>query len=629
MRTRLFAIAAAVTFATSFLASPGLDSGHANATGLTVEVTSAADSELAGAACPDDALCTLREAIALVNAEEGSGERYAITFAPALFSLEQPATIVISGAPLPAVLRNDVTIDASNAGVRIDGSWLEAGLELRGARSVVLGLAVQNVSGRCLNLAGAASTAGGDRFLRQGNRLGNCTIGVSSEGAGNLVMGNLVGFGQAPDAPAPVDVGIAVTGADTIVGDGPGPGYANVIGNAAVAVRLGSLDGSGPSAAGIRVTGNLIGTTDLGTSVPVEMGVEIRQPATGTLVQENSFANIIRSAIVVQPATNGAAVTRNTFASNTFAAIGEMAIDLGGDGFRNPNDSDDSDTGPNEMLNHPVFTLAVQSQLTGSGGPACSAPAGPCVIQVYLAAHMPGGGRDYGAEPIPFGIVNTDVRGSFTVNAPAVSPGQWIIATSTDQAGNTSEFGPSTRIGAGTVACGNVTILPGWNHSGFFGAQPVTLGLAFPDDGSGVSKVSAIYEFIDGTDSFNHWAAGGIEGRTLTTLTTLQAYWFRAIETVTFSGGFTLSVPVPVELKPGWNDFVYVGAAADVRDALSSIEGKYSGVYRFVNNASTARWQKFGNTDTPDWARDFTDMQPCTVYQLFVSEDVTLVPLQP
>ena len=31
---------------------------------------------------------------------------------------------------------------------------------------------------------------------------------------------------------------------------------------------------------------------------------------------------------------------------------------------------------------------------------------------------------------------------------------------------------------------------------------------------------------------------------------------------------------MPVQLKAGWNDFVYIGATADVRDALSSIAGK-------------------------------------------------------
>jgi hypothetical protein len=252
-----------------------------------------------------------------------------------------------------------------------------------------------------------------------------------------------------------------------------------------------------------------------------------------------------------------------------------------------------------------------------------------CVVQIYLAAHSPGGAKDYGALPMPFGLVNTDAQGRFTLTGPAVSPGQWLMATVTDQEGNTSEFGPSTRVGAGTVACGNITIWPGWNHTAFFGPQPVQLGLAFPDDGGGQSRVDAIFEYVDGTPTFHRWLAGTLDARTLTTLAAPQVYWFHAVQPVTFAGGFALSVPLPVQLKAGWNDFVYIGAGGDVEDALASIAGKYSSVYRFVNDGQEDRWEKYGNADTPAFVRDFSRVEPCTTYQLFVSEDATLLPLQP
>ncbi|MGH2608501.1 MAG: hypothetical protein ACRDHF_05370, partial [Tepidiformaceae bacterium] len=91
---------------------------------------------------------------------------------------------------------------------------------------------------------------------------------------------------------------------------------------------------------------------------------------------------------------------------------------------------------------------------------------------------------------------------------------------------------------------------------------------------------------------------------------------------------FSLTVPLPVALKAGWNEFVYIGASADVRDALASIAGKYTSVYRWSNAAGSSRWSS-NHAAIPDWAQGFTNLDACGAYSIFVTEDVTLTPLQP
>jgi hypothetical protein len=222
------------------------------------------------------------------------------------------------------------------------------------------------------------------------------------------------------------------------------------------------------------------------------------------------------------------------------------------------------------------------------------------------------------------GTTTADSAGNFALDGPAVTPGQWVTALVTDAAGNTSEFGPSARVGTGLAQCGNITLEPGWNHAGFFGPDPLTLASVFPQDGG----VSAIYHLVDGTSDFEHWFANG-GPRTLTTLQPGEAYWFFADHEVTLTAGFSLSVSLPVALVPGWNDFVYIGAADDVPDAFASIAGSYSDLSQWASGPGGAGWLAYGGPAIPAWARDFNAVQACGTYELYVDAPGTLEPLQP
>lgn len=586
---------------------------------VTVEVTSAGDG--ADAACPHATKCTLRKAIETVNAG-AAGATFVVTFSSTVFSAGAPATIAVAGGALPAITRANVTIDARERGVRLDGAALPAagtpdGLVLEGANSTVAGMAIHNFAGRCLVLAGASSRAG-DNLAGGGNRIGACGTGIVLAGANSKAEGNRVGFAAATNGEAGAGTGVLVTAAGAVVG-GPTGAHGNVIGYADTAIQVGS--GSGAAFSGVLVARNIIGNDPAGGSAPVGKGVNLRQLSSGTSVQDNLITNV-QVGISVAATAAGQDVTGNTFTNNHFAALVGMAIDLNADSLRNANDDGDTDTGPNNLLNHPVITRATQAQVSGTAGAMCTG----CPVTLYLAAHVPGSPNDYGTMPITGATATTDSAGNFQFGGLPLSPGQWVIAVVTDGAGNTSEFGPAARVGAGVVQCANPALLPGWNHAGYFGSGTYTLGDTFP---AGTNKVTSIHRLTDGTTTFESWYANTLAGRTLYTLAPGEAYWFYATSTVAGSGGFTLTVPVPVALKAGWNEFVYIGATVDVRDALASVAGKYTAVYRFENDGSAARWLAWGNAETPDYVRAFTTMEACGVYSVLVTGDVTLTPLHP
>ena len=355
---------------------------------------------------------------------------------------------------------------------------------------------------------------------------------------------------------------------------------------------------------------------------PVTFGVLIQPPTTLSLVQLNTIA-YAGSGIAIPTSATGAQSTGNHFDQNTFQSLTGLAIDLGTDGVTNPNDDGDVDSGPNGLLNHPLLGRAVQSRVAGTAG-GC----GGCNVQLYLANHRPGSSNDYGSIPVPGATTTSDSAGAFAFDSPAVTPGQWVTTLVTDPSGNTSEFSPSTRVGSGVAQCGNITLQPGWNHAGYFGVEPFVLGSMFPTVGLGAGAVTAIYHLRDGTTTFDAWFANGSQGRSLNTLEPGEAYWFFTTAPITLSTGFSLSVPLPVQLQPGWNDVVYIGAAADVRDAFAGLTSNARGIYRWSTDAG-GRWQAYGDAVTPSWARDFTAAQECGTYEVYMSAAATLTPLQP
>ncbi len=591
------------------------------ATPLAITVTSSADTAEA-AICPDASRCTLRKALETANADVVSSA-VTITFAPSVFSVATPATITVGILPLPIATRADLTIDGSGSGVRIAGPPLGTapiadGLVLTGARARVQGISIAKFTGTCLTLAGADGFIGGDRASGHGNTLGDCSTAIRAEGTNARIHGNSVGFGEDGLVAAPVQIGIVVTASGAAIGDdGLGAGYQNRVGNAQGGLLAGGF-GTTPIA-GIKIVGNTIGTRSDGSPAAVGTAVRILALVTSAQVASNSISNAHTGVAVqgslVSPSAMGVRIT-----GNVFAKIGHLSIDLNEDDQANPNDEGDADTGANGLLNHPRITRAIQSRISGA---ACAG----CQVQLYLAAHAPGGSVDFGATPVPGGVVQSALDGTFSFESPAVTPGQWVTALATDAQGNTSEFAPSSRVGAGSIQCGNGTLETGWNLVGYFGAETVNLGGSFPIEGAGTGRVRAIYHLAAGTTNYTHWFADASFARTLFSLEPGEAYWFLADGPAALAGGFSLSAPIAVQLKAGWNTVVYIGASAPVADAFASLGANYKEVYAW--NAAASAWSSYSAEGAPPWAQGFTEVQACRAFQVFSAADALLVPLQP
>ncbi len=140
---------------------------------------------------------TLRQA--LLDAEVGD----TIAFDPTIFPPDSPVSLMLDSG-LPSIHQGHITVDASNAGVILDGSQTggehTVGIELASDHNVIQGLQVMNFTGPCIliNHEAKSNIIGGDRsvgsgLLGQGNLFSKCSDGVGIEGSGNHVSGNLIG----------------------------------------------------------------------------------------------------------------------------------------------------------------------------------------------------------------------------------------------------------------------------------------------------------------------------------------------------------------------------------------------------------------------------------------------------
>jgi len=163
-----------------------------------------------------------------------------ITFDPAVFPPTNPQIINIY-SELPALAWGNMTIDASNAGVIIDGTEAQdttnylSGLQLSSSENIIMGLQIINclsynfdpkylgASGAAIKINNAASNniIGGDRSMGsgphgQGNLINGCTHGMDiGDGAShNIIKGNLIGTdlnGTATNSKPANSVGIIIS----------------------------------------------------------------------------------------------------------------------------------------------------------------------------------------------------------------------------------------------------------------------------------------------------------------------------------------------------------------------------------------------------------------------------------
>ncbi|MCC7020695.1 MAG: hypothetical protein IT332_13115 [Ardenticatenales bacterium] len=216
-----------------------------------------------------------------------------IVFDEATFPSDVPRTIRLAG-PLPAVTVDDVAIDASNAGVILDGSSIDVpdgqssvGVDIVGARRVrvsglrvhgfTFGITLSSAAAECvIGAPDAAWTLPSGRNTLYGNTFGIAIFGTDTHS--NSVTGNLIGL----DADGTVPQAEQVTG----VTIGGGAAHNRIEGNVIAANTNGAIL-SHSMTADNRVINNRIGTNLRGDAAAD------RTQVVGVLIQEAARQNIV------------------------------------------------------------------------------------------------------------------------------------------------------------------------------------------------------------------------------------------------------------------------------------------------------------------------------------------------
>jgi hypothetical protein len=373
-------------------------------TGLTIVVTSNEDSGPG----------TLRQA--LLDATKHD----LIIFDPAIFSPDAPVTISLFSG-LPALEQGYLTIDASNAGVILDGSNITTpeyvhGIAIVSDHNIVRGLNIVGFSdaGIGLNNGAQYNVIGGDP-----------TIGARRFGQGNVIYSNAIGVGMW-DEP---------TSHNTIVGNFVGISWDgfSVWGNKVDGIHSNGgtwnlitrnvIVGSGQTGVYLCcvqeghnvVSENLVGVTPDGT--PLGNGTA------GITIGQSRYNIIGPGNTVFYNRWNGITFWENA----PFNTVTQNSIhDNGGRGI-GITSPDSSTPQPPSLLNSDLVTGTVS-------GTACA----NCIVEIFSD------NSDEGA--IFEGWIIADNNGAFTFIKGAPLSGPFITATSTASDGSTSEFSPPIQV---------------------------------------------------------------------------------------------------------------------------------------------------------------------------------------
>ena len=270
---------------------------------------------------------------------------------------------------------------------------------------------------------------------------------------GNMILGNYIGT----DITGTVDLGnndhgvhVRLNAANNTIG-GTASGARNLIsGNNEEGVRLIDSGTTGNTVQGNYIGTNISGTANLGNTkngVGIWDGASINAIGGTTPGAANRIAFSGLGGVVVL----GNATTDNAIRGNSHFENAILGIDLSGPGLT-PNDPGDGDTGPNNIQNFPDVTAAnvaggslLVTYSVDSNPPNATYP---LAIDFFKADAADEEGQTF---LISDSYTETDHGGCGTppcmkaanlgsVAALEVSPGQKLVATATDDAGNTSEF---------------------------------------------------------------------------------------------------------------------------------------------------------------------------------------------
>ena len=289
-----------------------------------------------------------------------------------------------------------------------------------------------------------------------GNVLSNSARGLTiSSGSNNVIQGNFIGTDAAGTIALPNrSGGIALvtpafagpnsqTSNNTI--GGAAPGARNVIsGNFSEGVYLAGSDHN-------FVQGNFIGVgadgvTPLGNGTS---GVTVGQGASNAILGNVIADNTVNGVTIYSVNQAGVSQsTGNSILGNSIYGNGNLGIDLNGDGVttNTPGGPHVGASTPNDLQNYPIITAVAPAVGGGTAvaGTLNAAPMTTFTVQ-FFANDAPdpssfGEGRAYLGQLTDV-MTGADGNATFAATlAGTVSPTQFVTATATDPAGNTSEF---------------------------------------------------------------------------------------------------------------------------------------------------------------------------------------------
>jgi len=161
---------------------------------------------------------TLREALS------SNIENLRITFDPSVFAPGKPAIILLE-SELPGYDRDFLTIDASNAGVVLDGSRMSEGIGITicGSKCTVMGLQMYHFPFIALKSGGLYNQIGGNRNIGegptgQGNVFSANYTGLQMTQTGSVVIGNIIGLDPTGTKAMPNRNGAHISGYGITIG---------------------------------------------------------------------------------------------------------------------------------------------------------------------------------------------------------------------------------------------------------------------------------------------------------------------------------------------------------------------------------------------------------------------------
>ncbi|MCZ6544859.1 MAG: S8 family serine peptidase, partial [Chloroflexi bacterium] len=316
--------------------------------------------------------------------------------------------------------------------------------------------------------------------------------------------------------------------------------------------------------------------------------------------------------------------TGNTLRGNVIHSNDGLEIDLRSAGDPptgvTANDPDDSDDGPNGLLNRPrissisfVDGLATIRGQSGVG----------TVVDVYAAVAvdvLPGVSADparAGGAVTFLGSVRS-ADGTFAIEGLELGRASSLTALATDSRGNTSEFAANFEIGPGPRIAG-VTPSQGSREGGSL----VTIA----GDGFGTSTAVAVFvggreaTVVSGSGSeIRIRAPGGPEGPMPVVVVNPDGRSDVLFDAFRYVGLHL------VLLQPGWNNVTWVGPETPVTAALSPLAGFFDRVFGWDDAAQ--RFEGFV-VAAPAFINTLTALRPGQVVWIFLTAPVPLFWEQP